>query len=98
MFQYGPNCYLKLVPNTFRKRKFNKKKLYLLKEYCIQKSSFFINLESGLGSNLSIPFTRCEALNVCYYFWGCFFIFKMGVILALRGSAEIKCVKVIYKL
>ena len=27
MFQYGPNCYLKLVPNSFCKRKINKKKV-----------------------------------------------------------------------
>ena len=75
MFQYVPNCYFKLVPNTICKRKFNKKKIVftkgiLLKEYSIQKSNFFINLEGGLveqdlGSNLSILLTSCEALSAC---------------------------------
>ena len=40
MFQYGPNCYLKLVPNSFCKRKFNKKKIVSTKRILYTKERF----------------------------------------------------------
>ena len=49
MFQYGPNCYLKLVLNTFCKRKFNKKKIIFITRILYTKEQFLYKLRKWPG-------------------------------------------------
>ena len=49
MFQYGPNCYLKLVPNSFCKRKINKKKVVSTKRILYTKERFLYKCREWLS-------------------------------------------------